>query len=227
MKQWWRNVRPHLVSGLVYAIARFIGMTMRIEVIGLKEVEALPGGKILAGWHGRTLMAANVFKGRGYWTIISQSRDGEMQSRIFRKFGFMTIRGSTGRGGVKAAIESIKVLREGGTMAFTPDGPRGPSGVVQSGIMLMARKSGAALVPCGVSAKRRWLAGSWDRYMVPWPFTRGVMIFGEPMYVPNDATEDEVETVRLALERELHRLEAEAESRMGHASVSAAIPAAK
>lgn len=220
MKQWWRNVRPHVISGLVYAIARFIGMTMRIEVQNYDKVKALPGGKILAGWHGRTLMAATLFRNEGVWTIISQSRDGEMQNKIFKKFGFNTIRGSTGRGGVKAAVESIKVLRKGGTMAFTPDGPRGPSGVVQSGIMLMAKKSGAALIACGVSAKRRWLAGSWDRYMVPLPFTKGIMIFGEPIYLADDASDDQVEEVRLALEADLHRLQALAESAMGHAPLA-------
>lgn len=216
MKQWWRNVRPHLISGLVYGIARLIGLSMRIEVRGLAELLELPGGKILAGWHGRTLMAANVFRGRGFWTIISQSRDGEMQARIFRKFGFHTIRGSTGRGGIKAAVESIKVLRAGATMAFTPDGPRGPSGIVQSGIMLMAKKSGAALIPCGVSADRRWLAGSWDRYMIPKPFSRGLMIFGPPLYVPADATDEQVELIRLKLEADLHHLEQIAEAEMGH-----------
>ena len=226
MKQWWRNVRPHVLSGVIYAIARFIGWSMKIEIVGLDAIEKLPGGKILAGWHGRTLMAANVFKGRGVWTIISQSRDGEMQNRIFRKFGFTTIRGSSGRGGVKAAVESIKVLREGATMAFTPDGPRGPSGVVQSGMMLMARKSGAALVPCGVSANRRWLAGSWDRYMVPKPFSRGIMIFGDPLYIPDGATDDDVEEIRKTLENELHRLEAEAERRMGHTPATDSTPAA-
>ena len=161
-------------------------------------------------------MAANFFRGKGVWTIISQSKDGDMQDTIFRGFGFKTIRGSTGRGGVKAAIESIEVLRKGSMMAFTPDGPRGPSGVVQGGIMLMARKSGAWIVPVGVSADRRWLAKTWDRYLIPRPFAKCVMVYGEPRQVALKATEDELEEVRLWLEGELDRLEVEAESFCGH-----------
>lgn len=216
MKQWWRNVRPGILAPLIFGVARLVGLTLRISTVNLERVLARPGGKVLAGWHGRTFLATRVFFGQGVWTIISQSRDGEMQNRIFQRFGFCTIRGSTGRGGIRAAVESIRVLREGHTMAFTPDGPRGPSGVIQDGMMLMARKSGAALVPVGVSADRRWLIGSWDRYMVPKPFARGLMIFGEPVTIPADADDAEVERIRIYLEREMHRLEAEAERRMGH-----------
>src|SRR5688572_9644726 len=108
---------------------------------------------ILCGWHGRSFAFANHFRGKGLWVIISQSRDGEMQSRIFGKLGFNIIRGSTVRGGVRALVDSIRVLKYGGTMAMTPDGPRGPNGVVQAGVMAMAQKSGAALVPGGFSCR--------------------------------------------------------------------------
>lgn len=216
LKGWWRTVRPRILAFPIYLIARFIGATLRIELEGYDRAKRLEGGKIFAGWHGRTFLAAIVFRGQGVWTIISQSNDGNMQNRIFRRLGFNIIRGSSGRSGVRAAVEAIKVLREGATMAFTPDGPRGPSGVVQGGIMLMAQKSGAALVPVGVSAARRWLFPAWDRYLIPKPFSRAIMIFGDPIYVPEDACEDLVESERVRLQNELHRLEREAEARMGH-----------
>jgi lysophospholipid acyltransferase (LPLAT)-like uncharacterized protein len=218
LKQWWRGVRPYVLSGPIAFLVKMVGNTLRIETDGLDRVQSLGKGVILSGWHGRTFLATRTFRGAGLWTIISLSRDGEMQDRIFRSFGFNTIRGSTGRGGAKAAIESIRVLKEGGIMAFTPDGPRGPSGIVQGGMLLMAKKSGAALVPVGVSASRRWLAPTWDKFMVPLPFSRGVMIFGEPLYLDAAATEEDVEAVRLKLESEMHRLQAEAEKRMGHPS---------
>ncbi len=196
--------------------ARLLGSTWRIRTVGEDKVNALSGGRIFSGWHGRTFVAAVHYKGQGVWTIISQSKDGDMQDIIFRGFGFKTIRGSTGRGGVKAAIASIEVLQQGAVMAFTPDGPRGPSGVVQGGIMLMAKKSGAYIVPVGVSADRRWLVKTWDRYMVPKPFARCVMVFGEPLGIPRTASEEEIEMKRLWLEDEMKRLECEAESLAGH-----------
>ena len=215
MKRWWRNVRPLVMSDLLYLIVRSIGMTLRIRTENFAAVKALPGGCVISGWHGRSFVAANFFRGKGMWVIISHSRDGDIQNRIFSRLGFKTIRGSTGRGGVRAAIEAIKVLRDGAWMALTPDGPRGPSGVVQPGVMTMAQKSGAALVPIGISARPRWLVRTWDRYMIPWPFAKALMIFGEPMFVPKDAAPEEVEALRLALEGEIHRLEAEAERKVG------------
>lgn len=217
LKQAWRNVRPAVLAPAVFAVARLIGLTLRIEARGLRP--ATPGqGRVLAGWHGRTFAAASFFRGQGVYTIISQSKDGDMQDRIFRWFGFRTIRGSTGRGGVQALRESIAVLAQGATMAFTPDGPRGPSQVVQAGIVAMAKRSGAELVPVGVSADRRWLAPTWDRYMVPKPFARCLMVFGEPFTVPPDADEAEMEGARLRLQEEMSRLEAQAEAELGHAS---------
>lgn len=216
LKKRWRAARPSVLSNLVYGIARFIGMTVRIKLVGYERFQAMQGGRIFAGWHGRTLLGAHLFRGQGVWTIISHSRDGEMQARIFERFGFRIVRGSTGRGGVRAAVESIRILKRGGTMAFTPDGPRGPSGVVQDGIMVMAQKSGAALVPVGVAAKPCFRAPTWDRYLVPIPFGKAIMIFGDPMLVSHEATEEEVEAVRIAFESEMLRLEDEAERAIGN-----------
>src|SRR5450755_4982605 len=104
----------------MYIVFRSLAATWRIRVLGFEEALALPGGKILFGWHGRTATGAKFFRKRGFWAIISLSRDGEMQDKIFRRLGFKTIRGSTGRGGARALVESIRVLRAGGVMALTP-----------------------------------------------------------------------------------------------------------
>lgn len=215
MKRAWRYIRPIVLSGLVFTVARLLGMTLRFRTEGIERFEGLRCGWIVTGWHGRSLLAANFFRKQGAYVIISLSRDGEMQNRVFGWFGFKTIRGSTGRGGARAAIESIKVLRKGAGMTISPDGPRGPSGIVQSGVMLMAQKSGAALVPVGFSASPRWLAPTWDRYLIPWPFAKALLVFGEPLFVPADATPDQVEALRLQLEEEMHRLQAEAERKLG------------
>lgn len=217
MKRWWRRVRGRILPGPIYALASALGRTWKFETEGYEAIRNEPRSVIFAGWHGRTIVAAIFFRGQGVWTIISLSRDGEMQNRIFQRFGFNTVRGSTGREGVKALIECIRVLKPGGArMAFTPDGPRGPSGIVQDGIIQMAQKSGALVVPVGVSASRRWLVRSWDRFMVPKPFARTVMIFGEPIEIPKDAPPEIAESARRLLESELHRLEAAAEAKMGH-----------
>ncbi len=216
MKKWWRRVRPVVLSRLAYTLVRLLGATFRIKVLNYEPIAALEGGKILCGWHGRSMIASIYFRKQGFWVIISKSKDGDIQTHVFENLGFNIIRGSTGRGGERALIESIRELRKGATMAITPDGPRGPSKVVQGGIMLMAKKAGAWLVPCGVSARPRALAKSWDRYMVPLPFAKCVMNFGAPVRVPADASDEEVEQIRLQLESEITRLEIEAEQMMGY-----------
>lgn len=205
-----------VLSRLAYIMVRLFGATFRIRVYNFEAVEKLPGGKILCGWHGRSMIASIFFRKRGYWVIISKSKDGDIQTHVFQNLGFKVIRGSTGRGGERALIESIRELKKGETMAITPDGPRGPTHVVQGGIMLMAKKSGAWLAPCGVSARPRFLAKSWDSYMVPMPFSKCVMTFGEPVQVPLDATDEEVEEIRLRLQDSMNQLETEAEQILGY-----------
>lgn len=216
LKQRWRNVRPYILGPVIFALARLIGLTLRIRVVGYDRVKSTPGGKIMSGWHGRTFVAAHFFRGKGVWTIISHSKDGEMQDIIFRGFGFKTIRGSTGRGGVRAAIESIEVLKKGECMAFTPDGPRGPTHVIQGGMLLMAKKAGVPIVPVGVAADRRWLVKTWDAYMVPKPFAKCVMVFGPDYFVPSTISEADFEVVRLQIQEEMDKLECEAERLAGH-----------
>ncbi len=213
LKYRWRLVRPRLVSGLLYGMVRGICSTLRFDI---RDFPADDHKLIFCGWHGRSFTFSDYFRNRGWTVVISHSSDGEMQTRIFGRLGFKIIRGSTGRGGVRALVEAIRTLREGGTMAMTPDGPRGPSGVVQGGVMKMAEKSGAGLVPVGIAVSPRFVAKkSWDRYIVPIPFGKCLMIFGSPLFVPVDATEEQVEQIRLKLEQEIHRLEQEAERTLG------------
>ena len=115
-------------------------------------------------------------------------------------------------------------LKEGGVLTFTPDGPRGPTHKVQPGVILMAEKSGAPIVPIGVSASRRWLAKSWDSYMIPQPFTRAYMLVGEPVHVPSKLSESERSEVCTRIEHAINRLEKEAERRAGHCDYPAQWP---
>lgn len=203
------------MSSLIYGLARLIGRTLRLKVVGWERYRDSKAPKIFTGWHGRSLIPANFFKGRGVWAIISHSRDGEMQTRIFTKFGFQIIRGSSGRGGERALVESIRALKAGGEMAITPDGPRGPSGVVQGGVMIMSKKSGCELVPVGTSAKPAWYAPTWDGYMVPWLFAKAVFVFGDSLVVPKDATDEQIEELRVELERRIHEVQKEADVLVG------------
>ncbi len=215
MRGWWRGVRPRFFASGIYFIARIIGLTLRVRVVGWENITATEGGKIVAGWHGRTFLAALMFRNRNWWALISHSRDGEMQDGIFKRFGFRTVRGSTGRGGARAAVECARILKSGDTFVFTPDGPRGPSQKVQRGILWLAQKGNAAILPAASSARPRKLFSSWDKYMIPLPFAKGIILIGEPILIPQEATEPELEALASTLEEQLTDLQSRAEREMG------------
>lgn len=181
-------------------------------MLNFERVLARQGkGAVLVTWHGRSFIPANVFKGRGFWAIISLSRDGEIQNHIFRRFGFRIIRGSTGRGGIRAALEAARRVAEGGILAFTPDGPRGPNRRVQPGALFIAQKAKCPIIPAGVAAYPRTLLPTWDQYMIPLPFARGVFIFGDPIEVPDNLDEQQFEQLRQRVEQAINALEQQAE----------------
>lgn len=212
LKVIWRERRPEIISGLVYRFLVTVGRTLRIE---RRNFEESPARTIYCGWHGRSFPFAYSCRGRGWWVIISQSRDGDIQNSVFQRIGFQTTRGSTGRGGERAAVRAIKALRTGGVLAMTPDGPRGPSQIVQDGIMLIAQRSGSRIVPLGIAATPCWRIKSWDRYVVPKPFARCLLIAGEAISVPAEATPEEVEAIRLRLQERLTELQTDAERELG------------
>lgn len=209
--------RPAILGFLIWAIMRAIGKTLRIRYENIGRLAEYIGekGAILVTWHGRTIIPANVFSGRGYWALISLSRDGEIQNHIFRRFGYRTVRGSTGRGGVKAVLQLARRIQEGGVLAFTPDGPRGPSHKVQPGTIFLAQRSGCPIIPLGVSARPRKLFASWDRYMIPLPFSRCAFVVGEPIHVPASPDEETQGRLTDELERAINRCEKRAEEMLG------------
>lgn len=171
---------------------------------------------ITAFWHGRLLMAPTGWDRRVPLSVmISQHRDGEMIARTVHHFGVNTVRGSTTRGGSKALREMLKVIQSGHNVGITPDGPRGPRMRAQAGIVLLARLSGAPIMPATYAVSRRKLASSWDRFVIALPFSRGVYLWGKPIYVDRDADEEALEGARLELEISLNALTEAADRRVG------------
>jgi hypothetical protein len=183
---------------------QFVGRTSRFTIKGydrVKEMITNGQGFIFIIWHGRTMLPVYYCRNMGIQAIISLSRDGELQSRIFERFGFAVIRGSTGRGGVKAALTAVKRLQEGGMLAITPDGPLGPANQVQDGTIFMAKKAGVPLIPIGVGISRRKLMPTWDSYALPRPFCRCGLVFGKPLTLPTGPDDAELkEMLKSALD---------------------------
>ena len=197
--------RVRILGRILYAVGRLLTATLRVRVIGEDAHRAAMmsgGGAIQATWHGRTLVPAHRYAGRGHVALVSLSRDGDIQNRNFQLMGYRTVRGSTGRGAVRATLEVVQMLKAGGVLSFTPDGPRGPAGKAHPGVVYFARKTGAPILPLGVAANRAWVLPTWDSYLVPKPFACVVVRCGEPIRLDPEITEEEAcRIVETALNR--------------------------
>jgi lysophospholipid acyltransferase (LPLAT)-like uncharacterized protein len=170
-----------------------LGRTWRTRVIGAEHVDACRAsgkGFIYAFWHGMLLPLAYLKRGEGAIVLVSLHRDGEYITQVIHRQGYGTVRGSTSRGGFRSLVEMARLGRQGKALGFTPDGPRGPRHRAQPGVLLCAQRAAVPIVPTAASAYPRKLLSSWDRFMIPAPFARVVLVFGEPWYVPEGLTGD-------------------------------------
>jgi lysophospholipid acyltransferase (LPLAT)-like uncharacterized protein len=138
--------------------------------------------------------------------MISQSRDGEMIARVAKKFGWEPVRGSSTRGGVAALRRLRSLASQGYNFAHIVDGPKGPFGTVKPGLLHLSRMVGKPIVPAITSAEKRWVFNSWDRFMVPKPFSRILIRFGDPVQIPPKIDPEAFEQKRLLMENCLKKL---------------------
>lgn len=209
------------LCALAAGYIRLVYATGRWEHVGDERARSLKAeGRpmVVAFWHSRLLMMGQAWIGGPFHMLISQHRDGVLIARTVESFGFHTIAGSTTRGGAAAFRAILKVLKGGGSVGITPDGPRGPRQRASAGTIDIARLSGAVIMPLAYSARGRLLK-SWDRFLLPLPFSRGVFLWGEPMEIARDS---DTETCRIELESRLNALMAEADRRIGIGPVEAA-----
>jgi lysophospholipid acyltransferase (LPLAT)-like uncharacterized protein len=192
-----------------YLLIRLVGSTVRFRVEGWEHWEAAARGgalPIYTAWHDSIFLSTYFWRGRRIVVMTSQSFDGEYIARFIQRFGYGAARGSATRGGVGALVEMARLVREGCPAGFTIDGPRGPRRVAKTGPLLLAKKTGQAVLPFAVNAERRWTLGSWDRLQLPAPFTRATVRIAPPIRVPPDADGALLEAKREELQRALDRV---------------------
>lgn len=196
-------MRFRLLSWLVASLVRLLGHTLRIRAE--REESFLENRRrgqpvIFVFWHSRILPLTYIHRNQGIVVLVSEHRDGEYIARIIERMGFGTSRGSSTRGGVKGLKGLVRAARAGHDLAFTPDGPRGPPRKLKPGTLVAARLTGAPIVPIAVGGPRVWRLGSWDSHVVPKPFSRIRVCYGEPIVVPRDASEEDVARIGADLE---------------------------
>jgi lysophospholipid acyltransferase (LPLAT)-like uncharacterized protein len=158
---------------------------------------------LFAFWHGHLLPLVYFHRNEGVVVLVSDHSDGEYIARVILRHGFEVARGSSTRGGVKGLKGILRAAREGRDLGITPDGPTGPRQVVKLGTVVAAQLTGLPIIPVSVGANRAWHVRSWDRFMVPKPFSTLRIRYGTPVCVPRRAEEPALKELARRLEEEL------------------------
>ena len=177
--------RYQVAGSLVGLLLRIWRRTVRLEVRGEELLAELPGAPV-AVWHGRMQGVGFALSGKGVISMASASADGEVAARVFKALRVGIVRGSTGKGGVRALAQLLRAIRDGAAdrVALTVDGPKGPPQVVKSGIIEVARRLDRPIIPATFSASPCWVLQSWDRMVLARPFARVLVAFGQPVELP-------------------------------------------
>ena len=207
MKKFLYNYIIPYVGLIVVSI---ISRTYRIKVIN-PEIEKAIFEKgevpIYISWHQRFFPGITFFAKRHRISImISKSKDGDYISKIVKILGWTPVRGSSTRGG-KEALEELKdKAMRGCTIGHIVDGPKGPFGVVKPGLLIIAQYSGMPILPAIVSSDKHWIFNSWDKFMVPKPFSRVIIMFDRETYIPASIDNNDFERIRITIEKRLNEL---------------------
>jgi lysophospholipid acyltransferase (LPLAT)-like uncharacterized protein len=206
---------------LGYYLLRFYLFTLRVQVMGeeialgsLADHERM----IVAIWHQRFLPAlAYVTKFKHFKPVvmISQSKDGELAAKLAKRLGLIPVRGSSSKGGTVALAAVLEALKKNLVAIHIVDGPRGPRGVVKPGLISMAQISAGVILPIIVTAEKAWMTRSWDRFLIPKPFSKVTIDWGQPFVVPRDLDPDISEELRGAIQNSLCEGHAEADRDAG------------
>ena len=198
-----------------------LGATWRVRQVGDYHARTHPGSScVLAFSHGLLLPLVYLHRQRGHAAVISESRDGQIITDVVHRLGYEAVRGSTTRGGARALAGMIRALREGTTVGVTPDGPRGPRGSVQPGLVHAAARAGVPVVSLGIGTDRGWRARSWDRFLIPKPFARVVLTYSEPRSCRWGSDDAENQAMIATIERDLREEEERAQSLVAEESSS-------
>jgi lysophospholipid acyltransferase (LPLAT)-like uncharacterized protein len=197
-----------LISAAGYAFIRLIGPTLRVCVSREEGAQETVGWRplIISFWHACIIPATYLFRNFGIRVMSSNSYDGEYMGRIIGKFGFVAVKGSSSRNAVRALLGLRRALQQGWGVAFSIDGPRGPRYKVKPGPVALARSSGVPMTTFHIAVERAWVLNTWDRLIIPKPFSRVLMRFGKLIPVPADASEEDLERYQQELQESLDRV---------------------
>ncbi len=213
-----QRLKARLIGWAGYCAISLIGRTVRWRSEGdqyLQEIYDAKSRAIFTFWHGRIFPATYYFRKRGIVVMTSMNLDGEAIAQCIQRFGYGAVRGSSSRGGSRALAQLIRDIQHGRDAGFTIDGPRGPRYVAKQGPVLLAFKTGAAIFCFHISMKHKIQLKSWDEFQIPLPFTTAVVLQAPPIWVPPNATADQLRALHEKMQSVLDDLRIRGDASFG------------
>jgi lysophospholipid acyltransferase (LPLAT)-like uncharacterized protein len=218
------RIKLWLISWAGYLLVRLIGATLRYQLLlepgCLAEGLDNPPLAIWCFWHRCVIPATYRLRKNKIAVMTSRSFDGEYIARIIQKLGYVPVRGSSSRGGAAALLGMRAQLEQGHAVAFTIDGPRGPRFVAKPGPVVLARKTGVPISCFYIAVERAWILNSWDRMMIPKPFSRAAVYASSPIIVPPGANDEEMAALHGHMQEALEQCRRAAEAAFSSAPAS-------
>jgi len=212
------RVKIWLISWAGCLLIRLIGATLRYKAFPepgcVTDSHGAGPPAIWCFWHRAVIPATYRFRNQGLAVMTSRSFDGEYIARIIQKLGFAAVRGSSSRGAVGALIGMRQQLEQGHGVVFTIDGPRGPRYIAKPGPVLLAKKTGVSINCFYIAVERAWILNSWDQMIIPKPFSQAMIYASGPMYVPADATDEQMTALHQQMQETLERCRLGAEKQL-------------
>ena len=210
----------YIVSGIVYLYAKLVGLTTSWQTKGVDKFYHLikeNNGVILVIWHGRALMLPYFYdRSSELQALVSPHRDGRIIAGLLQRFGIGTIGGSSNENASGGALGLMHTIKREASIAIIPDGPRGPRMHMNKSPIYFAQKTGKPIVCGAYSIKNsKIIEKSWDKMMIPFPFSEGVCLISDPLFIPADASEEELEKYRIQLEDILNQTTFECDNLTG------------
>ena len=198
------------IGFLFYLITKFICFSIRWKCYDEDQKSNVINNKdqyIFCCWHNRLFLGPHLLpRNRIINALQSSHSDGMITSIAFKYLGMNVILGSSMKGGMQAFRKMVKCIKNGESIAITPDGPKGPKETVKEGVIKLAQITGIPIVPLVWSTKKFKIIDSWDNFVIPFPYSKGIYTFGKPIYVDKKISQNNFEILRLEVESEIKRL---------------------
>ena len=212
------HIGQKLIGFLFYSITSLISRSIRWEyLVENKKSNIFNSNEeyIFCCWHNKLFLGPHLLpRNRIINALQSSHSDGMVTSLAFKYLGMNVILGSSKKGGMQAFRKMVKCIKLGESVAITPDGPKGPKEKVKEGIIKLAQITETSIIPLVWTTNKFKLINSWDNFVIPYPFSKGVYSFGKPIYIKKQINEYELETARQNLENEIKRLTKEVENKL-------------